>query len=126
MEWRVYPRQLSSQQNAGAYSEGKNNMRKLSLASAALFLALAVVPAMAGDKSNNSPKPASFQALSQLSAPGQIALAKMTDKELATVEGQRVVVIKSNRARVSQRNLAACLALCGAQANYSGIIQIND
>ena len=62
-------------------------MKKLILASFALLLVSAVVPAMAGEKSNNSVEPAAFQALSQLSVPEQMTLDTMTDKELAAVEG---------------------------------------
>ena len=56
-------------------------MKKLIL-SLALLLALAVVPAIAGD----------FQALNNLSDQEQTALNTMTDKQLAVVEGAQVTI----------------------------------
>ena len=106
-------------------------MKKLILASLALLLVFAVVPAMAGEKSSNGQDPAVFQALSKLSVPGQMALNVMTDEQLAAVEGQRSrrsrVVIKNTQiARIFQNNTAVCLALCGVQSNVAGISQSID
>lgn len=102
-------------------------MKKLILATLALLLVCAVVPAMAGEKSN-SLEPATFQALSNLSTPGQVALNAMTDDQLAAVEGQRR--IKINVARVRQTNVqvnnlcAACFASQN-QSNTAFIYQSN-
>src|SRR5687768_3100227 len=69
-------------------SERKYTMKKMILVSLALLLAFAVIPAMAGEKAINNQDSAAFQALSKLSLPGQTVLNKMTDDQLAKVEGQ--------------------------------------
>lgn len=63
-------------------------MKKLIFASLALLLVFAAVPVMA----DNSSDPAAFQALSNLTDPGQVALDQMTDKQLASVEGQNTSI----------------------------------
>ena len=60
-------------------------MKKLILASFALLLVFAVAPVAMAD---NSSEPAAFQALSKLTAPGQMTLDTMNDEQLASVEGQ--------------------------------------
>jgi hypothetical protein len=63
-------------------------MKKLILVSIAMLLVFTVVPAIAGEKSSLSSEPAVFQALSNLSVPGQMALNTMSDEQLAAIEGQ--------------------------------------
>lgn len=103
-------------------------MKKLILTTIALLLVLAVVPAMAGDKSGNSMEPAAFQALSNLTVPGQVALNAMTDKELAAVEGQRRISINSARVRqtnVSIGNVCVIAFSCQNQSNTAIVVQSN-
>ena len=64
-------------------------MKKLILTS--LILVFAVVPAMAGDKSDTSMEPVAYQALSNMSGSGQMTFNMMTNEQLATIEGQQVV-----------------------------------
>ena len=102
-------------------------MKKLILASIALLLVFAVVPAMAGDKSSNSPEPAAFQALSKLSTLGQTDLNKMTDEQLAAVEGQSSrFSFQKNIAFVFQRNTCIACLLGVLQTNGAVVTQIND
>lgn len=103
-------------------------MKKLILASIALLLVFAVAPAMAVDKSNYSSEPAAFQALSNLSAPGQTALNTMTDEQLAAVEGQRKFVFikkNSNKSFIYQSNKCVACAFV-YQSNYANVNQKND
>jgi hypothetical protein len=81
-------------------------MKKLVLVVVALVVALSVVPAMAGDKSVSGNEPAAFQALRNMPALEQTALAMMTDKELASVEGAvNICTFCANAAYVSQNNV---------------------
>ena len=101
-------------------------MKKLILTTIALLLVFAVVPAMAGDKSGNSMEPAAFQALSNLSVSGQVALNAMTDKELATVEGARRWRgdFQVNVSKIKQKNV--CIVCVGVfQSNYANVNQNN-
>ena len=85
----------------------------------AFLLALSVVPAMAADQTNSPMEsttsqavdkaPATFQAFSNLSATEREALAPLTDKELATIEGSffdDVCIVCLNIATVEQANVA--------------------
>jgi len=98
-------------------------MKKMILASLALLLAFAVMPAMAGEKAINNQDPAAFQALSKLSVPGQTVLNKMTDEQLAKVEGQRFR-IRVNYSSITQNNV--CI-VCGGtiQINLASVTQSN-
>jgi hypothetical protein len=102
-------------------------MKKMIVASLALLLAFAVIPAMAGEKPINNQDPAAFHALSKLSVPGQTVLNKMTDDQLAKIEGRKTLNL--NISSIRQRNIAvfACLAICGAiQSNSATVTQVNS
>lgn len=81
-------------------------MKKLIFASLALLLVFAAVPVMADNDSaptapgpvmaDNGSDPTGFQALSNLTAPGQMALDTMTDQDLASTEGQGRTSISIN------------------------------
>jgi GTP-binding protein EngB required for normal cell division len=106
-------------------------MKKMILVSLALLLAFAVIPAMAGEKAINNQDSAAFQALSKLSVPGQTVLNKMTDDQLAKVEGQSGRSGRSARINIAiirQRNTAifACVAICGAVSQTNNAVVIQD
>lgn len=101
-------------------------MKKLILTTIALLLVFAVVPAMAGDKSGNSMEPAAFQALSNLSVSGQVALNAMTDKELAAVEGQRRISINSARIRQTNVQIGSFCVLCAGSQNQANIAVVHQ
>jgi hypothetical protein len=61
----------------------------------ALALALSSAPAMAGD---------TFQAFGSMSALEQASLTPLSDKELASIEGQDVCVVCLNIAAITQTN----------------------
>jgi hypothetical protein len=81
-------------------------MKKRIFTSLALLLVLAAVPVLADNDSaptapgpvlaDNGSAPAGFQALSNLTAPGQMALDTMTDQDLASTEGQGRTSISLN------------------------------
>jgi len=105
-------------------------MKKLILASLALLLVVAAGPAMAGEPTSQSQDTAMFQALSNLSEPGQVALNVMTDDQLAAVEGQRhrrSVRINVQVAVIQQTNVCVICVAAGAgafnQSNAAAIIQ---
>jgi hypothetical protein len=99
-------------------------MKKLILASLALLLVCSAIPVMAGEKSIDSQEPATFQALSKLSGPGQVVLNKMSDEQLSKVEGERRFNFQFNYSAVSINQFAACLAICGNSANVF-VVQSN-
>jgi len=101
-------------------------MKKLILASLALLLICSAIPVMAGEKSIDSQEPATFQALSKLSGPGQVVLNKMSDEQLSKVEGEgwRSFNFQQNNSFVSIHQFTACLALCASSANVQ-VIQTN-
>jgi len=110
----------------------------------AFLLALSVVPAMAADHTNSAMEsttsqavdkaPATFQAFSNLSATEREALAPLTDKELAAIEGSffdEICVVCLNIASVTQTNASVQNAARGFgkagnmayQSNYSRVYQ---
>lgn len=97
-------------------------MKKLILASLALLLVCSAVPTMAGEKSTDRQDPATFQALSKLSGPGQIVLNTMSDDQLSKVEGEGYLVYQKNVAVIKVNNINACLALCGSINNTAIVV----
>jgi hypothetical protein len=79
-------------------------MKKLILASLALLLICSASSVMAGEKYIDSQEPATFQALSELSGPGQVVLNKMSDEQLSKVEGARGVFVWLNKSNVAISN----------------------
>lgn len=104
-------------------------MKNLVIAVVALAVALSVVPAMAGDQSVGGKEPAMLQALSKMPAPERMALATMTDKELASVEGARAscsfFARCVNVARVRQTNVNA-FSVATYQSNSAYVFQSNN
>jgi hypothetical protein len=116
---------LGSSRMLESPSERKYTMKKI-LVSLALLLAFAVIPAMAGEKAINNQDPAAFQALSKLSAPGQTVLNKMTDEQLAKIEGQRRIRINVNYSSITQSNECVfCDGGANLQINLATVNQSN-
>jgi hypothetical protein len=97
-------------------------MKKFTSIAIAFLLVLSVVPAMAGDQTGSDREPVtaqvvdkaplSFQALSKLAATERQDLVPLTDKELASIEGEGFLAncngsICANIAVVYQSNQAA-------------------
>lgn len=101
-------------------------MKKLILASLAFLLICSAIPVMAGEKSIDSQEQATFQALSKLSGPGQVALNKMSDEQLSKVEGEARIRFnfQQNNSAIWINQFTACLALCASSANVQ-VIQTN-
>jgi len=119
-------------------------MKKFTSIAIAFLLALSVVPAMAADQTDSNWEPttsqavdkvpATFQAFSNLSATEREALAPLTDKELAAIEGSfldDICVVCLNIAIVTQTNASVQNAASvfgdaensARQSNYSRISQ---
>jgi hypothetical protein len=102
-------------------------MKKLILASLALLLICSAIPAMAGEKAIDSQEPATFQALSKLSGPGQVVLSKMSDVQLSKVEGEGYWVFQKNVAVIKVNNINSCVAICGSINHIAiGVSQSNS
>jgi hypothetical protein len=111
-------------------------MKKFTSIAIACLLALSVVPAMAADQTGSDREPVmsqavetapvSFQALSKLAATERQGLVPLTDKELASIEGEGFfncnVAICVNFAAVSQSNQASYV-FYASQYNSTNINQ---
>lgn len=91
-------------------------MKKLIFASLALLLVF-TVPVMA----DNSSEPAAFQALSNLTAPGQMAPDNMTDEQLAAVQGQQSASMNDDGPRPVTLIFVETIAGCYDCNKFSGI-----
>jgi membrane protein implicated in regulation of membrane protease activity len=93
-------------------------MKKLILASLALLLICSAIPVMAGEKAIDSQEPATFQALSKLSGPGQVVLSKMSDEQLSKVEGEGWRFIsQKNISYVNANNYVFACVVCKVGSN---------
>jgi hypothetical protein len=112
-------------------------MKKFTSIAIAFLLVLSVVPAMAGDQTGSDREPVtaqvvdkaplSFQALSKLAATERQDLMPLTDKELASIEGEGFfancnIAICANIAIVSQSNRAYFVGVAH-QGNSANINQ---
>ena len=116
-------------------------MKKFTSIAIAFLLVLSVVPAMAGDLTGSDREsvtpvvdqaPLSFQAFSKLPATQRQDLVPLTDKELASIEGEGVLIgcfggqVQSfcgNLSNISQSNKAFFVGVA-AQANIADVNQV--
>ena len=97
-------------------------MKKFTSIAIAFLLVLSVIPAMAGDQSGSAQEsvttpvvdqaPLAFQALSTLPATERQALVPLSDKELAAIEGEGVVIMCASSG-------------FGCIGNFAGLVQKN-
>jgi len=112
-------------------------MKKFTSIAIAFLLVLSVVPVMAGDQTGSDREPVtaqvvdkaplSFQAFSKLAATERQDLVPLTDKELASIEGEGFfancnIAICANVAVVSQSN-EATFVYRATQINATAINQ---
>jgi len=115
-------------------------MKKFTSIAIAFLLVLSVIPAMAGDQSGSAQEsvttpvvdqaPLAFQALSTLPATERQALVPLSDKELAAIEGEGVLIpcasagigCIGNFGGLVQKNIAGFPG-ASAQLNDGGVVQ---